>query len=136
MNRELSNWILVRRSLMKTLHSVSQTLVALEMNLTSSSLFQSDQLEYVVHLLLSSALFLLLVVPIFPSSSLLLGSKSSDLTILGSSDLQDEWIRHSAVILAGYLDPVPEDSEGEGRKMGEAGEGDRVEVFSDKCGNI
>ena len=29
----------VRRSLMKTLHPVSQTLVALEMNLTSSSLF-------------------------------------------------------------------------------------------------
>ena len=34
---------------------------ALEMNLISSSLFQIDQLEYVVHLPLSSVLFLLLV---------------------------------------------------------------------------
>ena len=35
--------------------------MALEMNLTSSSVFWSDQLENVVHLPLSSALFLLLV---------------------------------------------------------------------------
>ena len=53
----------VRRSLMKTLHPVSQTLVALEMNLTSSRLFSSDQLEYVVHLPLSSVSLLLLVSP-------------------------------------------------------------------------
>ena len=46
---------------MKTMHPVSQTLVTLEMNLTSSSLFESDQLEYVVHLPLSSVSFLLLV---------------------------------------------------------------------------
>ena len=44
----------ILRFLMKTLHSVSQTLSALEMNLTSSFLFLSDQLEYVVHLLLAS----------------------------------------------------------------------------------
>ena len=36
-------------------------LSALEVNLTSSSLFLSDQHEYVVHLLLSSVLLLLLV---------------------------------------------------------------------------
>ena len=45
---------------MKTL-PVSQTLVALQMNVISSSLFLSDQLEYDVHLHLSSVLFLLLV---------------------------------------------------------------------------
>ena len=50
-------------------------------------------------------------------------------------EMQIKWIRHSAVNLAGFLDPVPEDSEGEGRKIGEAGERDRVEVFSDQCCN-
>ena len=49
----------VRCSLMKTLHLVSRTLSALEMNLTSSFLFLSDQLEYGVHLPLSSVLLLL-----------------------------------------------------------------------------
>ena len=47
--------------LMKPMHPDSQTLVALEMNLTSSSLFLSDQLDYDLHFTLSSALFLLLV---------------------------------------------------------------------------
>ena len=42
-----------------TLHPVSQTLEALEMNLTSSSLIFSDQLEYVVHLPFTSVLLLL-----------------------------------------------------------------------------
>ena len=41
------------------MHPVSRTLSALEMYLTSSFLFLSDQLEYVVHLLLSSVLLLL-----------------------------------------------------------------------------
>ena len=48
---------------MKTLHPVSQTLVAwdeFDFKL-SLSLFKSDQLEYDLHLPLSSALFLLLV---------------------------------------------------------------------------
>ena len=44
---------------MKSLHPVSQTLVALEMNLTSRTLFLSDQLEYIVHLPLSCVLLLL-----------------------------------------------------------------------------
>ena len=47
---ELSNWFAGLSLLEKTLYPVSQTLVALEMNLTSSSLFLSDQLEYVVQL--------------------------------------------------------------------------------------
>ena len=50
----------VRCSLVKTLHPVSRMLSALEMNLTSSSLSLSDQLEYVVHLPPLS-IFLLLV---------------------------------------------------------------------------
>ena len=44
---------------------VSLELYALEMNLTSSSLFLSDQLEYVVSLLLSPALSLLQVFLVF-----------------------------------------------------------------------
>ena len=44
---------------MRTLHPISRVLSALEMNETSSFLFLSDQLEYVVHLLLSSVFLVL-----------------------------------------------------------------------------
>ena len=130
---------------MKTVHPVSQTLVALEMNLTSSSLFQSDQLEYVVHLHLSSVLFLLMVclklsvseknhnfllahvhTAVRPAFFVILHLQDPSLQYFQLNhsgrrasghqlfpwahnlwEMQIQSSRHSAVDLAGFLDPIP-----------------------------
>ena len=58
-------------------------------------------------------------------------------------EMQISCIRHSAVGLAGFHTPIlngseiGQVSEGEdGRKTGDVGERDRVEVFCGKCGNM
>ena len=47
-------------------------------------------------------------------------------------------IHHSAVTLARFLDPIPKARtvREDGRKIGEVGERDRVQVFCDMCGNL
>ena len=86
-----------------------------------------------MHWSFSSALILLLVSP--EAVGLCQGRLTGSIWAHNLWKVGFQWIRHSAVNLAGYAEPVPEDRtvrEKVGRKV-RSERKDRVDVLCDKC---